>query len=152
MDYLLLFLHVLFQSKNIVTSSLLSGGGVLNKVTKSNTGTGDQMVVNIGNFSLLPNQGPSISLSGMSNNIVPITSTVMTNNVLNAPCKFLRDVLLVPLVALQRFRRVPQSSSIVNDLSFFSSSSFSSHAWSSRVEYAKRVTYDRPSGSCDAAR
>lgn len=61
---------------------------MLNKVNKSATGTSDQMVVNIPNFPnvQLSNQNLSISLPGMTNNIPPITSSVMTNN-LNTSCK-----------------------------------------------------------------
>lgn len=69
-----------------MTNPLLAGGGVLSKVSKTATGTNDQMVV-FPNVQL-PNQNLSISLPGMSNNIVPITSSVMTNNnVLNTPRK-----------------------------------------------------------------
>lgn len=81
----LLFLQ---NVKNIVANTLLSGGNVLNKVNKTTVGTGgDQVMVNISNFSNVPLSNPpgiSISLGGMSNNnIGPITSTGMPNNVLN---------------------------------------------------------------------
>lgn len=61
---------------------LLSGG----RVTKNNNlkgGGSDQMVVNISNFQnvSLTNQSIAISVGGIGNNIIPITSTV--NNVLS---------------------------------------------------------------------
>lgn len=92
----ILIIHVfhLQNAKNVVTNTLLSGGGVLNKVNKTPVNAGEQMVVNLGNISNFPNvpltnQSISISLGGMQNNIVPtITSGgVMTNSVLNASCK-----------------------------------------------------------------
>lgn len=67
----------------------MSGGNVLKNKTAA--GTGDQMVMTVNNFQNVPLSNPagiSISLGGMpSNNIVPITSTVMTNSPINPSSK-----------------------------------------------------------------